>query len=434
MPRNSDTARPDTRASLDAWLDYISQSHPQEIELGLERVRSVFKALNIERKVGQLVLVAGTNGKGSTIAMIERALQGQGLKTGAYTSPHIHHYNERVRVGGKECSDAELIRAFDRVEQARGETPLTYFEFGTLAAMALLMPAGLDVLLLEIGLGGRLDAVNIVEPDLCIITSIGLDHQDWLGDSLEAIGYEKAGILRQGVPALLGDTMSQSVLDRVAALSVSHVRVGESLTWPEGSSIMHGPGIELNLDVLKQLRLPRNNIMLALYACELLIRQLRSASPTPAEWQQMLRELAGLSLPGRLEQVHDAPLVYLDVGHNPQAAVYLADAMRREKHVASCPVIAVYSALADKDVKQVVQALNSVVDHWYVAPLDCARALSGLALEEAVGTVAESMVSCANLPDAMTASLKQAQREGAILLVFGSFYVVEAAKTYFEKL
>ncbi|HEY9142794.1 MAG TPA: Mur ligase family protein, partial [Arenimonas sp.] len=211
--------------TLEQWLDYQQQVHPRSIDMGLERVGEVARRLGLGRPARRVVTVGGTNGKGSTVAFIEAIARAAGLKVGAYTSPHLLRYNERVRIDGADAGDAALVAAFERIEAARGDTPLTYFEFGTLAALLLFEAAGLDLAILEVGLGGRLDATNIVDPDCAVITTVDLDHQDYLGDSRESIGFEKAGILRAGKPCVLAEKdPPSSVLRHAYAIGAFAIR------------------------------------------------------------------------------------------------------------------------------------------------------------------------------------------------------------------
>ena len=213
--------------SLAGWLDHIGQQHPNAIELGLERVREVADRLGLHKPAKHVITVGGTNGKGSTVAFIESIARAAGLKVGSYTSPHLLRYNERVRIDGEEVSDTSLVAAFEAVEAARGETTLTYFEFGTLAALWLFQQSALDLVVLEVGLGGRLDAVNVVDPDVAVITTVDIDHTDWLGEDREAIGQEKAGIARPWKPLVLGEIDSpSSVLRHAYAIGANAIRLG----------------------------------------------------------------------------------------------------------------------------------------------------------------------------------------------------------------
>ena len=264
-----------TRTLAD-WLSYLEQLHPSAIDMGLERVRQVADQLGLGKPAPLVITVTGTNGKGSTCAFIEALLRGQGLKVGVYSSPHLLRYNERVRVAGVDADDAALCAAFAAVEAARGTISLTYFEMGTLAAFWLFEQAGLDAVVLEVGLGGRLDAVNLVDADLALVTSIGLDHGDWLGDSRESVAFEKAGILRAGKPALCGDLEPPvPLLQRVAVLDCPFFLRGRDYDLAVDASAWHwrglnGQGEVLELHDLPLLDLPLENAALAVQAYALL--------------------------------------------------------------------------------------------------------------------------------------------------------------------
>ncbi|HZV23293.1 MAG TPA: bifunctional tetrahydrofolate synthase/dihydrofolate synthase, partial [Luteimonas sp.] len=304
--------------TLDEWLAYIERQHPKSIALGLERVREVAARLQLARPASQVITVAGTNGKGSTVAFIESIARAAGWKVGAYTSPHLLAYNERVRIDGVDATDDALVAAFESVEAARGDTALTYFEYGTLAALWLFQRTGLDLAVLEVGLGGRLDAVNLVDADVAVITTVDLDHQDWLGNDREAIGREKAGIARAGRPLVLGeDDPPSSVLGHAYAIGASAIRAGcdfffsptEAGHWQWREV---GAGLELpspRLAAPSQLR----NAATAIAA----LRALPDTLPTDAYAQGV----ADTDLPGRLQRFNRIGVeVVVDVAHNPQAA------------------------------------------------------------------------------------------------------------------
>lgn len=423
--------------SLSCWLDYIARTHPQDIDMGLDRVRRVFDAMQLETKARQVVVVAGTNGKGSTIAMLEAGLSCSGLTVGSYTSPHIQTYNERVKVNRCPVSDQRLVEAFANVDQARKTAhenaneaiPLTYFEFGTLAAFDILFRQDLDVLLLEIGLGGRLDAVNIVDADLSIITSIALDHTDWLGESLDEIGREKAGILRPGVLALLGEHLPGSVYQRAHSIGAPVISVHQHFDRTSSGMFLFEEEKAVPYSYFPEMRLPENNILLALQALSVLGKRLG----VPIFNNEAINEcFEALNLSGRLEKLSGQD-IYLDVGHNPHAAGYLHGFLCTQKQQGKT-IHAVFSALADKDVSALVAILSPVVDCWFIAPMSEPRALDQKSLESAVGPQVKNMLSFDSIPEALHESLVISSKQSALTLVFGSFYVVEAAKNYFENL
>lgn len=438
--------------TLADWLAYISKAHPAEIEMGLGRIRQVFNLMGLAEcaelvQPKQIVVVSGTNGKGSTIALIEAGLLSMGLTVGAYTSPHIQSYNERVKINAKPVSDEKLIAAFSLVEQARKDTTLTYFEFGTLAAFDVLFTAELDVLILEIGLGGRLDAVNIIDADLAIITSVGLDHTDWLGTSLEAIGFEKAGILRPKGQAILGENLPASVYQYAEEIACQSLLINEDFSRHDQNLVLSSHTEKLKFSGFPTIRLPDNNILLALQAIQSISENLvaKSLKSTKTEfcYPALLEVFSNLVIPGRLEEIKSAKLssthrVFLDVGHNPHAARYLVTFLAQFK-VKGGIINAVYSSLADKDVVAVSEILSPVFDTWFIAPLEDERALDITELETAVGVHAKNMLSFLSLHEALDAALTarldhNSTQSPSITLVFGSFYVIEAAKAYFEGL
>jgi len=362
--------------TLTQWLDKIQALHPREIELGLHRVREVAQRLGIDRPAPHVITVAGTNGKGSTVAMLDAIIRAAGYRTGTYTSPHLLTYNERVRIEGRNASDAMLCDAFARIDAARKEISLTYFEFSTLAGLLLLTDARLDVAVLEIGLGGRLDAVNVIDPDIAIITSIGLDHQDWLGDTREAIGREKAGIFRKGIPAICGD------IDPPVTLAAEAERVGTKLLlqgvdfgfiaqaekwlwWGKDKE-----GRSLKSEVLPRPALDLLNAATVLQALQFL--------PLQVPVQTMAKALDGLGLEGRFQRLGDpnhAIQVRVDVAHNPHAAGLLVEKLRNFRRCGfeSARVHVVLAMMADKDHSGFFKALESEVDFWYIAAFAEAR-------------------------------------------------------------
>jgi dihydrofolate synthase / folylpolyglutamate synthase len=415
---------------LQQWLEYIERQHPVSIDMGLERVRAVAGRLGLQRPARQVVTVAGTNGKGSTVAFIEAIARAVGWRVGAYTSPHLLAYNERVRIDGREAADAELVAAFEAVEVARGDTTLTYFEYGTLAALWLFARARLDLAVLEVGLGGRLDATNIVDPDVAVITTVDLDHQAFLGDDREAIGREKAGIARAGKPLVLGeDDPPASVLRQAYAIGAPAIRANcdfffEPLPPGERSETRdwrwREPGYTVELP-LPALDAPsqRRNAATAIAALRALGRRLPRAA--------IAQGVATAHVPGRLQRIerHGVELV-LDVGHNPQAARELAQWLTTRP--AAGRTCAVYAALGDKDAAAVVSALAGRIDDWHLAGIDphgrgqdAARLAARLS-----GTAAQRGRQHPDVATALRAAIAQAQ-PGDRILVFGSFRTVAEA-------
>lgn len=433
-----------TNKSLAQWLEFISNTHTSEIEMGLDRIKSVYSSLSLEPLHAKIVLVAGTNGKGSTVAMIESGLLALGYKVGAYTSPHILSYNERVRINGLNVEDSALIQAFEHVEYVRGDTPLTYFEYGTLAAFDILFSVDLDVIVLEIGLGGRLDAVNIVDPDISIISSIGIDHSDWLGNTLEEIGAEKAGILRQGSLFIGGENLPSTILETSKSLScrVLLCRNDFDIVLNDGIDT----SISLKIDSEEQIfngfptiSLPENNILISMQAITNIYSLLSGQNLDQQKYASIVKAFNLLKLPGRLEKIElkNGQEVYIDVGHNPHAAEFLKSFLLK-KTLEGKKIQIVYSSLADKDVSGIMDILSPLVDRCILAPLKTDRAMTlDYLIDYADKSKMRNVLSFPTvekaIEDALYYSLESAKRNKPILtLIFGSFYIVEAAKRFFE--
>jgi len=411
--------------TLEDWLGYLEKLHVKEIDLGLDRVLVVFRKLIPRDWRARVVTVAGTNGKGSTVRWMERLLRHSGRTTGAYMSPHISRFNERISLNGEEVTDTALMTAFQAVEAARKKTPLTYFEFTTLAALWLFHEQRVEDLILEVGLGGRLDAVNIMDPDLAIITSIGLDHMDWLGDNRESIGFEKAGILRPGIPAVYGEAEPPvSVVQQASAQKVQMICWGRDFgTHGGGRIFLSRPGREV-LNLVWPDGEPPLALVVALQAYRLL-----GMEPDA----ELLQNLLGYAaLPGRFETLQGSPWVIADVGHNPHAAHWLAGELRRR--APGRRVLAVYAALRDKDAAGVAAALQETVSDWYLAGLVGPRAQSAEELRQTLETVVapDHLHSCTTVADAINQAISAADPDD-VILVFGSFLTVGAAREHFPE-
>ena len=411
--------------TLAEWLAHIERQHPKSIDMGLDRVREVARRMGLQRPAKKVITVAGTNGKGSTVAFIESIARAAGWRVGAYTSPHLLAYNERVRIDGADAIDADLVAGFEAIDAARGDTSLTYFEYGTLCALWLFQRGKLDLAVLEVGLGGRLDAVNIVDADVAVITTVDIDHQDWLGNDREAIGFEKAGIARAWKPLVLGeDDPPSSVLGHAYALGASAIRAncdffferidGGHWRWREvGYSVELPPSA---LAAPAQLR----NAATAIAALRALGR--------PIPKSAMASGIAGAHVAGRLQRFdRDGIEIVIDVGHNPQAARELATWLQQSP--ASGHTFAVFAALGDKDVAGVVAALGARIDRWFLAGLVEAgprgETVASFARRLA-GTVAAAGSQHADVATALAAARAEG-RAGDRVLVFGSFHTAAAA-------
>ncbi len=416
--------------SLQGWLKWQESSHPLVIDLGLERAARVFDALTPDYVKPLTITVAGTNGKGSSIAYLEAIYIAQGYRVGAYTSPHILKYNERIKIDGKPVSDEQICEAFARIESVRGNTSLSYFEFGTLAALDIFRHAGVDVQLLEVGLGGRLDAVNIVDPDVALITSISIDHVEWLGGTREAIGREKAGIFRAAIPAIIGDpeppeSLIQSAIEQHASLycigkDFAYKKQETGWNWFSADRQM----LQLPEPGLKGEHQYRN-------ASAVILAVAKMAERLPVTEASIRQGLAYVHLAGRFQLIDGEIPVLLDVGHNPQAVSTLADYV-----TAVFPgrrIHAVFSMMKDKDIAGVLDIMDHVVYDWFFAPLANPRAASETMMREIFSQSPVSRVSFgfAGFTEAFAAAKKQS-REGDLLLVFGSFFLVSECLVEFE--
>lgn len=384
----------------------------------------VLRRLFRNKPGARVITVAGTNGKGSTVGTLEALLQAAGRRTGAFTSPHLQNYNERIRIDGKDIDDATLISAFEKVETARGAITLTYFEFGTLAAFVVLGESGVQDWILEVGLGGRLDAVNVIDPDFAIITSVDIDHVAFLGDNREIIGFEKAGILRPGIPAIVADmNPPSSVLQQSVAQKVALVRAGKDYTIEE--AVADTGEVSVTLHHQKQVfRLPVGPLPVqSVAAAVMAMRTLEPGMEAPA----LEDALARVSVPGRFECLEQNPDLYVDVGHNPHAANWLSARLKSLKGD-SRNVRAVYAALGDKDVEGVAWAMAPVVDSWYLAGLDNPRGLDAKALRAKLEPCTLRQVSTHDSVADAIGSAKAGATYNDIVIVFGSFFTVAEAR------
>ncbi len=418
--------------SLQEWLNLLEARHPSEIDLGLSRIAKVAQALKLTRPASHTITVAGTNGKGSTVAVMEAILLDQGRRVGAYTSPHFLNYNERIRIDGEPVKDHLLCQTFAEIEAARGDISLSYFEFGTLAALLIFASVGLDVALLEVGLGGRLDAVNIVDADIGIITNIALDHENWLGDNREQIALEKAGIARANRPLICADSdMPATLLPQLKTLNANPYvlgsadfcfrNVGENITLKctDKSGAHH---------VFSDLPLPHVPLPSALCAVQALL-----LLGEPITEQVLQQVFSKTRLPGRLQglRVREKNII-LDVAHNPAAAQLLAHNLEALKRGA---IHALFSVMADKNIAGIVMPLCDLVEHWHIPELSAtSRAAKPTDIVNIVQSCGPRGVECStykNVEAAMEEALKQMQPEDT-LLGFGSFFTVADILSFIE--
>ena len=413
----------DAMKTLDDWLAHCERLHPQTIELGLERVRTVAQRMRLGFDC-PVFTVAGTNGKGSTCAMLEAILLEAGFRTGVYTSPHLVRFEERCRIRGESADASELVASFAVVESARGDISLTYFEFTTLAILHVLARAGLDVVVLEVGLGGRLDAVNIIDTDCAIITSIDVDHTELLGHTREQIGLEKAGILRTGRPAIVSDPVPpQSVLDRATEIDADLWLLGRDYNYSGDQQQWAWAGRGRRYAGLAYPALRGANQLINASGVLAALEAMRPRLPVTA--QAVRNGLALVELPGRFQVVPGQPALVLDVAHNPHSAAALAlnlDAMGFYS-----TTHAVFGAMADKDLAPMLARMDPLIDRWYFTDLPTPRAAGAAALQAAWQAAtrrrdAGSAVFASPM-EALRAAEAQAQATDRIV-VFGSFYTV----------
>ncbi len=411
--------------TLPEWLAWIERLHPKTIELGLDRLREVARrmALHLDAVV---ITVAGTNGKGSTCAMLEAILLQAGYRVALYTSPHLLDFNERARLDGQPAGDAELLPHFEAVERARGDTGLTYFEFTTLAILSLFAERKPDVAILEVGLGGRLDAVNLVDADCAIVTSIDVDHADLLGDTREAIGWEKAHVYRAGCPAICSDPIPPASLVAYAQeIGADLWLFGRDFNYAGDRQQWSYGGREQRRNSLAYPALRGANQLLNASGVLAVLEALRQRLPVS---QQAVRQgFATVELPGRFQVLPGRPTVILDVAHNPHAAAHLASNLAGMG--AHRQTWGIFGAMADKDVEGIARHLKGMVDHWLLVDLPGARASSAQALAQRLAACGilpseEHRVETYASPSEALASARERAAGDDRILVFGSFLTV----------
>ncbi len=391
--------------TLNEWLNWQENLHTQEIDLGLERIQKVYQKLFPDGVPFQVITVAGTNGKGSTIAFIDSIYQQSDFKVGAFTSPHLIKYNERFSVNGEMASDESICQAFDTIEALRGATSLTYFEFSTLAALVIFAHAKVAVAVLEVGLGGRLDSVNVVNPNVSVITNIAIDHTDYLGDTREAIGFEKAGIMRRDTPCICGDqnppTSIQKQADNIDALLLF---INEPY---QGTITLRGEH-------------QKYNAALAIEA----VNQLQSTLPADRNQLSTGLEKANILARFQVKMVNNKTIV-LDVAHNEAAITVLAETLKVEK----VPTLAIFSALKDKNIELMINSIEFCIDEWLIVPLTVNRAISTQDLVEKF-SLSSKITICKDMASALHQALNTQQQR---VVVFGSFHTVADAMKILDK-
>jgi len=411
---------------VDDWLRWMETQHPRNIDLGLERIALVAKQLDIALEM-PVITVAGTNGKGSCVALLSAILGAQGYRVGAYTSPHLNQYHERIAIGDSYVDDASLCQAFAAVDQARGETSLTYFEFGTLAALLIFQQQAVDVAVLEVGLGGRLDAVNIIDADIAIVSSIAIDHEAWLGNDREVIGREKAGIFRANRPAIIGDlnppTSLLAYAAQIGALPVSRDKDFRLIDAEQGWAWQ---GLAANGEVLSYQNLPYPAVLIDNAAT--VLQAVQYIDLPVSEWA-IRQGLSAVSVAGRCQHIQLGGIeVVLDVAHNPASVQALRD------HLDARPVAGrtecLFAVMADKDIAEIIRIIQPCFAHWSLAPLlENERAAQP---EQLQTVLLEQGIRQVTLASSFSESVNNALSRlstGDRLVIFGSFFTVAAAMT-----
>lgn len=419
----SEITVPNQQSSLNQWLDYLLAIHPSEIDMGLTRVSAVARRLEvIDLAPAKVITVAGTNGKGTTCAMLASILRQADLSVGVYSSPHLLHYNERVQINQQDASDASLIEAFCAIEAARGDISLTFFEYATLAGLYLFKAAKVDVIILEVGLGGRLDATNMIDSTATILTSIDLDHQEYLGDTRELVGREKAGVFRPDCLAIIGEPdLPMSVTEYAHQIGTTLYRVGHEFDYHKDQSHSdqwHFTSMQQTYSGLSVPKLPLAN-------AASVVALLSHIWPHISQ-QQINQGLQQAQLAGRLEQVSEQPLVLLDVAHNPHAARYLAQQLQAYQ---GRRIVALCGMLKDKDITSVLATLAEQISQWNFVSLDIPRGASAQTLRQALPNDAcrdraSEFVDISSAWHAIQTTVKADD----VVIVFGSFYTVAGFK------
>ena len=416
--------------TLQQWLAWQEQLHPCEIDLGLERVAKVYHQLCTSKPSQRIITVGGTNGKGSSVAMLDAILRAAGYRVGSYTSPHLLKYNERIKIDGEPVDDPTLCQAFERIDQARGETSLSYFEFGTLAALDIFNQASLDVVILEVGLGGRLDAVNIVDADVALITNIGLDHQAWLGDDLESIGFEKAGIMRAGRPVVFASANPpDSLVAHANNIGAVQYTFEQAYQYETNNSGWRWQSANRRREALPMPSL-RGDFQLKNAAGVLMVLESLRAQ-LPVTQTDIRRGLLGAKVVGRFQIISTPVRQILDVGHNPHAV----EQLKINLQAIECRgrTRAVFAMMGDKAISEVIHIIQPLIHDWYIGDLQLPRAATTaqlVPLLEEQG--ADSLHQFATVEEAYQQALSDAGPADQIV-VFGSFFVIAAVMHEMER-
>jgi dihydrofolate synthase/folylpolyglutamate synthase len=415
--------------SLQAWLSWLEQSHPREIDLGLERIREVASRLNLLKPQCRVITVAGTNGKGSCVTATAALLQASGKRVGLYTSPHLLHYNERIQVDGAPATDAEICQAFAAIRGAANEISLTYFEYGTLAALYVFRERAVDLMVLEVGLGGRLDAVNILDADIAVITSIDIDHQDWLGSDREVIGREKAGIIRNGKPVISVDPAPPlSIATAAADAGANLLAVNQDFSFTVDGNSWCWRGVDGTGKPLQRSNWPLPHLPLPSLAAALQAVALLGEVPDNAG-----EVLASVRLPGRFQRLNYLGReIILDVAHNPAASTYFVSRLQ-QLPIAGRTFSAV-GMMSDKDRAGALANMTAVVDHWFIVDLSfLERAAPVVDLTSDLEKLGQKVSGAGDFQSCLSLIIDQSV-PGDRIVIWGSFFTVAAALSAFHHL
>jgi len=406
---------------LSDWLDWQQKLHPKNIDFKIERIKSVYKRLNIKKVADKIIIVAGTNGKGSTVAILESILHSSGKKVGSFTSPHILDYNERIKISKLNVSDTELVEAFEIIDNLRGETTLTYFEFATLAAFLIFSKKKLDYVILEVGLGGRLDATNIIDSDLSIITSIGIDHTEFLGSSIESIANEKAGVMRPFHYSIYADSHPPSAITTYAKKNKVNLLTRDSdfsyFIYDNHWVWKSKKGLELKLPLLPLIGdFQYNHAAAALQGLELLDDSLLMS------YEELCKGINDVTLLGRFQIWSKTPEIILDVAHNEDSAKKLFINIEKRKKRRTFAVIGL---LKDKDVYSLIRPLTPIVENWFIGTISSERGMNSSEIKERMrGLVDSKLINCYHSMQESFENAINFLRPGDRLVIYGSFYTV----------
>jgi len=433
MPENN-MAINTAEFSLEEWFDYIQTLHHREIELSLERVKTVYNRMHPSGLRFKVISVAGTNGKGSTSELISSIYRGAGYQVGKFTSPHLINFNERFNLNGKPVSDKHLLNAFINVEANRKDTPITFFEYGTLVAVELFVNAQVDIAVMEIGLGGRLDSVNILDPDIAIVTSVSIDHAAWLGDTIDKIAYEKVGIARANRPLLIGfPDAPKTMLNYAKEIDAELNLVGQEFGFKESKSAGTWEWFG-SKRVLKNLPLPFDQGDVQLANCSLALQSVDLLSDSlPVSEPHVRQGIVSAHIDGRCQIISKSPLVVLDVAHNQASVARLSEFVSAQLGPDSGRVIAICGMLADKQVSQSLESISSLIDSWHVATIHNERGAKSDDLDKSIKLVSNAEVNVYDYVVDAFKTVKADLKFNDCLVVFGSFHIVGDILSFIRK-